>query len=462
VVGSDDSTLRLFESSADSVHGEVTAVRWVCPGAPATYTVLDREVLGVGRGKDADVRLEAGGVSRVHAKFSRRGPIFALSDEGSTNGTHVNGQPIADTAVSPGDVLRFGDMLGVVVRAKAELDPAAPDTCELLPGLLFGPGLQAALSTLARVAATELPVVIEGETGTGKECAARALHALSGRVGPLHAINCAAVISPLAESELFGHRKGAFTGADRAALGHIRAADTGTLVLDEFAELPLGIQAKLLRVIQEREVTPVGETRAIGVDVRLVTTIQQPLAQLVESGRLRADLAMRVDGICVKLPPLRCRRQDVAVLFAHLLHRHSGGRPPSLDPLALEALLLHDWPGNVRELEQVARWMLVLHGHERSLRRQMLPGTIGHVPKVALQVPASAGAARYGRAERDLLNLAQALAGNGANLARAAEAVGISRQRAYRLLRGRTSEQLMTELGLSCERKDKGLGDPRH
>lgn len=446
----------MLESAAARSIRTVTAVRWVCPGARNTYDRLDRNELDVGRGADVHVGLDASGVSRLHATFSRQGPVFALSDRGSTNGTYVNGCRVSHTAISPGDVLRFGDMVGVVVRADAE-HLVEDDVQEVLPGVVFGPGLHAVLREIRACAEADVPVVIEGETGTGKECIARTIHALSQRTGPLHAVNCAAIPAAIAETELFGHKKGAFTGAEQGSLGHVRAADTGSLFLDELADLSLAVQAKLLRVIQEREVTPIGETRACQVNVRLLTAVQVPIGDLVNAQRLRADLAMRLKGVVLRLPPLRQRREDIGALLTHLLHKHSGGRPPGLEARAMEGLLLYDWPGNVRELELMTRSVLLAHGSEPLLRRSMLPSALVTAEvgvDAGASLPLGASPASGGRAGHDLHRLAHALASNGLNLARAAMAAGISRQRAYRLMQGRSAQQLVDEVAQAAAGSD--------
>ena len=172
-----------------------------------------------------------------------------------------------------------------------------------------------------------MPIVLEGETGTGKELATRALHRWSGRSGPLSAVNCAALPEGLAEGELFGYRRGAFTGADRASAGFFRGADGGTLLLDEVSDLPLGLQAKLLRVLEEREVQPLGEISP-GADRRAVVVAgQQPLIEAVRAGRFRADLLARLDGLAVRLPPLRERREDVLPLFSRCWRSSGRGAP---------------------------------------------------------------------------------------------------------------------------------------
>ena len=225
-------------------------------------------------------------------------------------------------------------------------------------------------------AASDLPIVLEGETGTGKELAARALHRWSGRSGPLSAVNCAALPEGLAEGELFGYRRGAFTGADRASAGFFRGAQGGTLLLDEVSDLPLALQAKLLRVLEEREVQPLGEIHPVPIDVRVVVAGQQPLIEAVRAGRFRADLLARLDGLTVRLPPLRKRREDVLPLFSRLLEEIGQGRVPAMESDFAERLCMHDWPFNVRELVLLAKRLVTLHGSDVTLRAQHLPERI--------------------------------------------------------------------------------------
>ena len=188
--------------------------------------------------------------------------------------------------------------MGIVTASPAPFE-------EIGPGLWGGGALQAALAPLRQAAASDLPIVLEGETGCGKEVVTRTLHRWSGRSGPLVAVNCAALPEGLAEGELFGYRRGAFTGAERASVGYFRGADAGTLLLDEVSDLPLVLQAKLLRVLEERAVQPLGETRPVPIDVRVVVAGQQPLMEVMRAGRFRADLLARLDGLTVRLPPLR-------------------------------------------------------------------------------------------------------------------------------------------------------------
>ncbi|MBU3993290.1 MAG: sigma 54-interacting transcriptional regulator [Alphaproteobacteria bacterium] len=224
------------------------------------------------------------------------------------------------------------------------------------------------LSVLAlaeRLAASDIPVLINGPTGTGKEVLSRFIHARSPRADkPFVAINCAAMPEAMLEAMLFGHRKGAFTGATDAAEGFFRAADGGTLLLDEIAEMPLVLQAKLLRALQEGEVVPIGSTTPIKVDVRIIACANRDLPLEVQEGRFRADLFYRLNVFPLALRPLRERAEDIAPLAFALLLRHAaaGGVVPWLSDGALDLLKTHGWPGNVRELENVIRRALLLAG----------------------------------------------------------------------------------------------------
>jgi transcriptional regulator with AAA-type ATPase domain len=409
-------------------------IRWVFP-RPAS-TALDAARKIVGRDESCDTILEGTEISRRHAEFRVDGPILAVRDLESRNGVFVNGVREADAPLGPGDVVRCGEWIGVAVA-----DDSPQGLTEIVPGWHAGPTMQAAIAP-ARGAPADLVLVLQGETGTGKEGLARAVHGWSQRRGPFVAVNCAALPAHLAEAELFGHRRGAFTGADRASPGFFRAAHGGTLFLDEVLELPADVQPKLLRVLQEREVQAVGETTPVAVDVRLIAAAQQPLADAVRAGRFRADLQARLDGLTIELPPLRARRDDIAPLFRQFLHQNTGGRPPELEAKLVETLTLHDWPLNVRELLALARKLLVVHGHEPVLKRAHLPETF----LKRQERPAASGASAPGDAdakgrlrrstddESEFAALVAALRANQKNIARAAQAIGVSRGRAYRLL----------------------------
>ena len=273
---------------------------------------------------------------------------------------------IIERAAAPAILREGSDKL--VLRYR---DAASDASLAALLAVIARPGAPIAadpesLSVLAlaeRLAASEIPVLINGPTGTGKEVLSRFIHARSPRrAGPFIAVNCAAMPETMLEALLFGHKKGAFTGATEASEGFFRAADGGTLLLDEIAEMPLALQAKLLRVLQEGEVVPIGATQPIKIDVRIVACANRDLPTEVAEGRFRADLFYRLNVFPLALRPLRERTEDIAPLAFALALRHApAGRPvPWIADAALAMLKLHGWPGNVRELENVVRRALLL------------------------------------------------------------------------------------------------------
>ena len=438
-------------ASAASVDSQEATLLWLFPrsSAPVALHGERKRELTIGRDEASAVCLTGNDVSRRHAVLhidpgSPDSPESSvrIADLGSRNGVRVNGRPVSEASIGVGDVVRLGGWVGVVAASAGAFT-------EIAPGLWGGATLQAALAPLRTAAASDLPIVLEGETGTGKELATRALHRWSGRSGPLSAVNCAALPEGLAEGELFGYRRGAFTGADRASAGFFRGAQGGTLLLDEVSDLPLGLQAKLLRVLEEREVQPLGEVHPVPIDVRVVVAGQQPLIEAVRAGRFRADLLARLDGLTVRLPPLRRRREDVLPLFSRLLEELGQGRVPAMESDFAERLCMHDWPFNVRELVLLAKRLLTLHGSDVTLRAQHLPERIAGLGGGAVSSSASSPpevAARSAGAERPLPSgppesvelpaLVVALRASGGNVARAAAMLGISRQRAYRLMEG--------------------------
>ena len=285
---------------------------------------------------------------------------------------------------------------------------------------------------IGMAAGSDATVLVLGETGTGKELVARALHRASARAArPFVAVNCAAIPAELMESELFGHVKGAFTGATADRLGRFREADGGTLFLDEIGDMPLATQAKILRVLQEREITPVGGTRVLPVDVRVVAATHRDLPAAVAEGRFREDLWYRLQVVPLVLPPLRERLGDVLLLAEHFLRRIGGAVPKRLSAAAARRLIGHRWPGNVRELRNaMERAAIMAHGH------------FIEAEHIDLQpVAASAGvdiawdgtlADAVAQVEREMVR--RALAETGGNRAEAARRLGLSRQQLYRKL----------------------------
>jgi two-component system response regulator FlrC len=377
------------------------------------------------------MRLEHPSVSREHAELQRQGPIYALRNLSSTNGTHLNGVRTEHAALSEGDVIRCGEYLGVVCLCDHGEEESGFG--ELAPGLWCGPSLRRVLSSAETAARTDIPVVLVGPTGAGKEQVARAIHVWSGRQGRFHALNCSTLPTDLAEAELFGHQRGAFTGADRSRIGHLRAADTGTLFLDEVAELSLAVQAKLLRAVEQKEVVPLGETSGVPTDVRIVVAVHEPLERYVERGTFRADLNERFSGFKFELPPLRTRREEIPGLFFHLLRKHGADPLPDIEAKLLERLCLHVWTGNVRELELFTRKLLALHTNEPVLRAEFADGLLRAGEPTSSAAEPSKEKFRT-RRESDLHRLNAALEVNGGNVSAAAASIGISRRRAYRLL----------------------------
>ncbi len=405
----------------------ILGIRWVFPEVATCFSRVPDECARIGRSTQCQWSIDGRGVSREHAEIWRDQGVYWIRDLRSRNGVSINGVRRDRAPLSLGDVVRLGDLLGVFTElAETSEDCSAFE--QHPSGLLTGPVLRARLSTIFSVVASELPVLLMGETGTGKEMVARAVHDLSGRAGPLRAINCAALPEALAEGELFGYRKGAYTGAVGDHLGHIREADRGTLLLDEVAELPLAVQAKLLRMLETREVQPLGQSRPVKVDVRVVAATMSDLRAAVAERRFRVDLFARFNGVSVVLPPLRERREEIVHLFHAFLKRYSP-RPPSISGGAAEALCLYDWPQNVRELAFVAQRTTALYADVGLLRRHHVQAAIGAALSPPSQIVPS------GRKTVDATTLVEAIRVHGGNLAQAASALQLSRGRAYRLLR---------------------------
>jgi sigma-54 dependent transcriptional regulator, acetoin dehydrogenase operon transcriptional activator AcoR len=321
---------------------------------------LGRGATVVGRDATADIVLPVTAVSRRHAEIRKEGGAFVVKDLGSRNGTLVNGHPVTEDELEPLDELRIGDAILKLVAEGSEdyaayrIDGAIAGRARRrarVPSAIVG-GLQMdrIVAELERVAPAALNVLLLGASGTGKEVVASEIHRLSGRSGRFQPVNCAAIPQNLIESELFGFKRGAFSGADRDKPGLIRGADGGTLLLDEIGDMPLDAQAKLLRVIQSREVLPLGATAPERVDVRVVCATHRDLGRLQREGKFREDLFARLNEYALDLPPLYERKEDVFALVTSFLARL--GRPELKVTFPfMTALINHDWPYNVRELE---------------------------------------------------------------------------------------------------------------
>jgi DNA-binding NtrC family response regulator len=324
-----------------------------------TQLVLGRGDLGVAR-EDGGlvVSVPDGRMSTVHARLIRRNDRFELEDNDSKNGTFVNGRRCECMPLHDGDVIEIGHTFFVYREHVPDTSPTTPSLFAEstnpsdLPLATFLPSLAKQFERLARVAASNIPVVVLGETGTGKEVIARALHRMSMRSGALVAVNCGAIPETLIESELFGVRKGAFSGATNDRPGLVRAADEGTLFLDEIGELPAPAQIAMLRVLQEQEVMPLGTTRPVKVDVRVMAATHKPLEHLVDAGHFRADLMARLAGLKVHLPALRERRDDLGLVIQSVLRRLGANEQLQLSRQAARAIFLYPFPLNIRELEK--------------------------------------------------------------------------------------------------------------
>ena len=330
-------TLNLLYTPASGIVGQVFCLR---EGAMSIGRELNsEESIGLQGDKRASRRHASILFSTVDATFK-----IILRDEQSKNGTYVNGTQISTATLRDGDVLRIGNSLLLLRIASARpLDADLP----LLRGR--APAIGCTRHRLSELAPSSTPVLLFGEPGVGKELAAQSVHDRSRRQGQFLARNCAGLTESLADSLLFGHERGAFTGATVRQEGAFVAAQGGTLFLDEVAELPLPVQAKLLRTLQEGEVLPVGRTHPVHVDVRVVAATNRDLNSAVKEGLFRDDLYSRLRGAVVTLPTLRERREDILTLLGHFF-----GTTPQLTPRLAEALLLYDWPHNVRELVYLA------------------------------------------------------------------------------------------------------------
>jgi two-component system, NtrC family, response regulator AtoC len=337
----------------------------------ATYNLPASGSLTIGRGETNAVRIDDPLASRAHACL-HVGEAMSLEDLGSVNGTRIKDQPIQRGERVPiriGDTVQIGACVLIVQRRTAPVEEMRPETLRDagLPGEAPAPRAEAMKKVMAlaeRAAAGTINVLVAGETGVGKELLAETVHRASPRRdGPYVCLNCAALSESLLESELFGHERGAFTGAVAAKPGLLETAAGGTLFLDEVGELPLATQAKLLRVIETREVTRLGSVRPRRIDVRFIAATNRELEAEVGRGAFRQDLYFRLNGMTLTIPPLRTRVVEIPYLaetFARQICRDLGRPPPVLPPQIMELLEAYAWPGNIRELKNVVERAVLL------------------------------------------------------------------------------------------------------
>jgi DNA-binding NtrC family response regulator/pSer/pThr/pTyr-binding forkhead associated (FHA) protein len=406
-------------------------------GGHETTHRLQSEVFTVGKDASNDLVLSQRFVSGRHLKVTRQHNRFLVRDQHSTNGTWLGGVRVFEAEVPFFTTLRVGE-------AELCIEPAVTGGSLRPAGQTFGiigndPAVRGLLELIDRVAPSTAAVAILGESGTGKELVARAVHARSSRAqAAFIPVNCAAISKELIESELFGHEKGAFTGALAARKGAFEEADGGTLFLDEVGELPLELQAKLLRALESGEIKRVGAARPQTVDVRIVAATNRDLLAQARAGKFREDLYYRLCVIPLTLPPLRSRKGDIPALAEHFIRAFAPrGQSVSLSPAAREALERYSWPGNIRELRNVIHRALLLR-RGPAIDAGDLAFDAGGAHEVDLTaglefVPGMTLEAMLSRAERQIVESALKRFGN--NKERVARELGVARSTLFKRLK---------------------------
>jgi len=403
--------------------------------AYATYDLPASGALTIGRGESNAVRVDDPLASRTHACL-HVGDAMYLEDVGSVNGTRVKDRivkPGERVRIKVGETIQIGSSVLIVQRRAAQADLLRPETLRdeaastLSPASAArsGEAMRRVHELAERAAAGTINVLITGETGVGKELLAETVHRASPRRGgPYVCLNCAALSETLLESELFGHERGAFTGAVQAKPGLLETAARGSLFLDEVGELPLSTQAKLLRVIETREVARLGSVRPHRIDVRFIAATNRDLEAEVARGAFRADLYYRLNGITLTIPPLRVRLEEIRPLaetFARQICRDLGRPPPLLPPSSVAHLEAYGWPGNIRELKNVIeRAVLLCEGQVLEPQHMPLERPLTESQKLTTSTAGTA------RSERD--RIVEALAACAGNQSRAAKMLGIARR----------------------------------
>jgi transcriptional regulator with PAS, ATPase and Fis domain len=408
---------------------------------------LSGGVTRIGTAASNQLRLTDPAVSRVHCELRVRGRAVQVVDAGSTNGTFAEGVKITDAELVPGAVLHLGS---TAVRLEAVDSPTrVPVSQRDRFGELLGASvaMRRVYAVLERLAATDTTALIHGETGTGKELAARAVHESSRRArGPFVTVDCGAIAESLIESELFGHVRGAFSGAMGDRKGLFEEANGGTLFLDEIAELPLALQPKLLRALEAREVRRVGANTSRAVDVRVLAATHRSLARSVNEGTFREDLYYRLAVVEVELPPLRARREDLAILSQRFYERFRGSDEPIPQNL-FAAIHARAWAGNVRELRNFIERSVTLG--ETTLRASPAGEPLSASSDAIVPVHLPLKDARVAWMEQFERRYVEALLRRTAgNVTRAAELAGVNRRSLQRIiasLGGRIAESIARE-----------------
>ena len=418
----------------------------------------ERGEVTVGRAPESDVRIDDASISRRHAKLRIENEIF-VEDLGSANGTSVRRHEASVGAetdriqrgdcfmVGIGDVILFGSVRACIRRGQVKNPEEISEQTNLDEPVIVDPIMKALVVEARRAARGDLPVLLLGETGVGKEVLARYIHRASRQTsGKFVVLHIAAMSESLLEAELFGHEKGAFTGATEARAGIIEGADGGTVLLDELGEIPLGLQVKLLRVLEERMVTRIGARKSRPIDVRFIAATHRDLEARVAEGQFRADLYYRINGISLRIPPLRERRADIPAIANALLEaacrRLDRASVPVLSGEVLRVFERHEWPGNVRELRNLMdRAAVFCEGdvvEVQHLPKALVEQGAGPVKPVSVVrpevtqadvvAPVAADEFRSVVEDLDRRRVLDALAACGGNQTRAAEMLGMSRR----------------------------------
>ena len=428
------------------VRAQVPAKLVVVSGPDEGLEVsLDTQV-DIGSDPGCTLHLQDPAVSRLHATIVLIGDSFVVRDRGSSNGTFLGGTQIMEAHVPLGSVLTLGDTtLAIHPRYYTrEVSPSRQHSFGELRGVSIA--MREVFAILEQVAPSEVSVLIEGESGTGKELAARSIHqASSRRDEPYVVFDCTSIPHSLAESELFGHKRGAFSGAVSDRIGAFGRADGGTICLDEIGELPAELQPKLLRVLESGEVRPVGSDEPRKLDVRVIASTNRDLQAEASRGNFRPDLLYRLEVVRVRIPPLRHRPQDIPALVAHFLE----GRLPPGDEICgdnLESLMSYSWPGNVRELRNTIDRAVALAARreEPAPTFDQLVFNLGPAPSSPITIgtdyPGVSSPLPYKQAKAQLLSsferayVEALMRRHQGSVTKAAEAAGLSRKHLYSLL----------------------------
>jgi DNA-binding NtrC family response regulator len=417
----------------------VTVVEGLQAGQAFAFGDLASRRLLIGQSAACDVVLRDSSVSRRHIAVELDGAQLRLMDLQSSNGTFVNGLRIRDVYLAGGERIALGN---TVLRIESGPEVHAVNASnETRFGRLIGasPAMRCLYPTCEKLAVSHVPVLIEGETGTGKEVLAEALHEASGRPGPFVVVDCTTIASTLLESELFGHERGAFTGADRTRVGLFEEAEGGTLFIDEIGDLELSLQAKLLRALERHEVRRVGGTKLIRINVRILAATRRDLEREVQERRFRDDLFYRLAVGRLELPPLRNREGDIALL-ARCFCALMGGGDAGLPADVIDRFEAYEWPGNVRELHNaVARHLALGTGGLPERRSPALSAPANgadFIDRLIAEGQALPMARQTLTLELERRYVSHMLALHDGNVGRAASASGIGR-RYFQMLRAK-------------------------